>query len=286
MPDTDPTSDVSALTVQLLSAYLANNTVPSGELAELIRSTKAALTEDGAPEGELAEPESFTPAVSARKSLASPEHIISLIDGKPYKTLKRHLASRGLTPNDYRSRYNLPPTYPMVAPAYAEHRRAVAQRLGLGRKGPKPEAVEEQASAASEPDVQATPAPVQEANPPAKGSTRGRKKAAPAKADTATDAIADIASAAPDVATGADAAPEGGAGAPRKAGRPPVEKSRAGRTRKARGPDAGQASGAADAAGSEPAAAQPAEAKTAKRRGKIGLFKKGGAEDGSANDES
>jgi hypothetical protein len=71
-----------------------------------------------------------------RKSLASPEHIISLIDGKPYKTLKRHLIARGLTPEKYRSRYNLPASYPMVASAYAEHRRAVAQRIGLGsRKG-------------------------------------------------------------------------------------------------------------------------------------------------------
>ena len=135
MSDAEATSDVTALTVQLLSAYLANNTVASEDLAGLIRSTKAALT--GAPSSDApVAHEIFEPAVSIRKSLASPEHIISLIDGRPYKTLKRHLMARGLTPEAYRSRYNLPASYPMVAPAYADKRRAVAQELGLGRRRP------------------------------------------------------------------------------------------------------------------------------------------------------
>jgi len=133
MSEIEATNDVAALTVQLLSAYLANNTVASDDLAGLIRSTKDALT--GAPSiSAEVEPETFTPAVSVRKSLASPEHIISLIDGKPYKTLKRHLQSHGLTPDDYRSRYNLPASYPMVAPEYSNRRRAVAQEFGLGGK--------------------------------------------------------------------------------------------------------------------------------------------------------
>jgi predicted transcriptional regulator len=72
--------------------------------------------------------------VSVRKSLGSKDHILSMIDGKPYKSLKRHLSRHGLTPDDYRSRYNLPSSYPMVAPAYSEQRREVAKRLGLGRK--------------------------------------------------------------------------------------------------------------------------------------------------------
>ena len=75
-----------------------------------------------------------TPAVSARKSIASPNHIISMIDGKPYKTLRRHLATHGLTPEQYRERYNLKPDYPMVAEAYSEARRAMAKSIGLGRK--------------------------------------------------------------------------------------------------------------------------------------------------------
>lgn len=124
--------DLTNLTVQLLSAYLSNNTLPSGELANLIRTTREALEGDPAA-AEPAEPE-FVPAVSVRKSLASRDHIISLIDGKPYKSLKRHLSSHGLSPEEYRTRYRLPKTYPMVAPGYSEQRREVARRLGLGRR--------------------------------------------------------------------------------------------------------------------------------------------------------
>jgi predicted transcriptional regulator len=72
--------------------------------------------------------------VSVRKSLASPDHIISMIDGKPYKTLRRHLAGHGLTPEQYRERYKLKADYPMVAAAYSESRRAMAKKIGLGRK--------------------------------------------------------------------------------------------------------------------------------------------------------
>src|SRR3546814_16647843 len=68
------------------------------------------------------------PAVSVRKSLASSEHILSLIDGKPYKTLKRHLAVNGLTPDEYRERYGLPKSYPLVAKSYSEARRRSEER--------------------------------------------------------------------------------------------------------------------------------------------------------------
>ena len=78
--------------------------------------------------------EEFRPATTPRRSLASPEHIISLIDGKPYKSLRRHLTGHGLTPDGYRQRYGLKGDYPMVAPAYAELRRALAKKIGLGRK--------------------------------------------------------------------------------------------------------------------------------------------------------
>jgi len=77
----------------------------------------------------------FVPAVTVRKSLSSKDHIISMIDGKPYKTLRRHLSTHGLTPEQYRERYKLKPDYPMVAASYSEQRRAVAKRLGLGQKG-------------------------------------------------------------------------------------------------------------------------------------------------------
>ncbi|WP_010219398.1 MucR family transcriptional regulator [Sphingomonas sp. PAMC 26621] len=81
-----------------------------------------------------AEPEQFTPAVTVRKSLASKDHIISLIDGKPYKMLRRHLSGHGLTPEQYRDRYNLKADYPIVAESYSETRRALAKKIGLGRK--------------------------------------------------------------------------------------------------------------------------------------------------------
>lgn len=73
-----------------------------------------------------------------RKSLASRDHIISLIDGKPYRTLRRHLSTHGLTPDEYRARYNLKPDYPMVAETYSEARRAMAKKIGLGRKPGQP----------------------------------------------------------------------------------------------------------------------------------------------------
>jgi predicted transcriptional regulator len=90
-----------------------------------------AATATGGSAGEM----KAEPAVTVRKSLASRNHIISLIDGKPYVTLKRHLSGHGLTPAQYRERFGLKPDYPMVAPAYAEKRRAIAKQIGLGSKG-------------------------------------------------------------------------------------------------------------------------------------------------------
>src|SRR5437763_13350 len=90
------TPDLTTLTVQLLSAYVSNNLVPSAELAGLIQSTRTALSGEAAAV-EPPAPE-FAPATTVRKSLGSRDHILSMIDGKPYKTLKRHLSTNGLTP--------------------------------------------------------------------------------------------------------------------------------------------------------------------------------------------
>ncbi|WP_010219254.1 MucR family transcriptional regulator [Sphingomonas sp. PAMC 26621] len=76
----------------------------------------------------------YPPAVSVRKSLASKDHIISMIDGKPYKALRRHLTAAGLTADEYRERYNLKADYPMVSESYSEVRRAMAKKIGLGRE--------------------------------------------------------------------------------------------------------------------------------------------------------
>jgi predicted transcriptional regulator len=123
----------AALTVELLSVYLRNNTVAVRDVPDLIRSTRIALTEAKAPTLGGAGADNFTPAVSVRKSLVSSEHILSMIDGKPYRALRRHLAAHGLTPESYRDRYNLSADYPMVAPGYAAYRRALAQQIGLGK---------------------------------------------------------------------------------------------------------------------------------------------------------
>ncbi|MDH7970688.1 MucR family transcriptional regulator [Sphingomonas sp. AR_OL41] len=151
------TPDLTTLTVQLLSAYVSNNLVPSAELAGLIQSTRTALSGDVAAV-EPAVPE-FAPATTARKSLASRDHILSMIDGKPYKTLKRHLSTNGLTPAEYRDRYKLPKDYPMVAPSYSEQRREVAKRLGLGRKPAAPAVVVSESEEAPAPVETAQKAP-------------------------------------------------------------------------------------------------------------------------------
>jgi predicted transcriptional regulator len=157
MADTDQ-ADLTTLTVELLSAYVANNLVPSSELADLIKTTRIALAGETVPE--TPPTREYPPAVSVRKSLGSRDHILSLIDGRPYKTLKRHLSGHGLSPAEYRDRYHLPKDYPMVAPAYSEHRRAVAQALGLGQrrltKGA--EAPRPTDTAASEPAIEAAAA--------------------------------------------------------------------------------------------------------------------------------
>jgi predicted transcriptional regulator len=167
-------NDITALTVQLLSAYVSRNSVSSESLADLIRTTRTALTEDAA--AAIAEPaaQSFTPAVSVRKSLASPDHILSLIDGRAYKTLKRHLAAHGLTPEQYRERYKLPSSYPLVAQSYSQTRRAVAEKTGLGRK---PTVAASAAASPQAPAAVADPAP----SPATKKAAASK---APAKAVT------------------------------------------------------------------------------------------------------
>lgn len=135
------------LATELTIAWLGNantraNTDDVPAFLTKMHETVLALSNSSGT-GPAVEPEEeaqeFSPAVTARKSLASKDHIISMIDGKPYRTLTRHLRTNGLTPDEYRARYRLKKDYPMVAPAYSEARRAMAKSLGLGRKpGQKP----------------------------------------------------------------------------------------------------------------------------------------------------
>lgn len=126
------------ITADLVGAFLKRNECMSLELPALIRATYDSLAKLGAAPEETPVP-AIVGAVSLRKSLASPDHILSMIDGKPYRTLKRHLGTHGMTPETYRDRYMLPNDYPMVAPAYAAERRAMAKRIGLGRRPAMPE---------------------------------------------------------------------------------------------------------------------------------------------------
>lgn len=133
MPDQDQTSasDLQRLTAELAASYVANNAVHIRDLPNLISSIHKALSELGQPKA--VEPEKLTPPVSIKKSI-TPDYLISMEDGKHYRSLKRHLTGRGLTPAEYRHKWGLPPDYPMTAPAYSEQRSQLARTLGLGRK--------------------------------------------------------------------------------------------------------------------------------------------------------
>lgn len=140
MPDDVFQTNAIELATELTIAWLSNpNTRTSADdvpafLLQMHANVQSLVGGSEASETLAEEPKEYVGAVSVRKSLASPDHIISMIDGKPYKTLRRHLATNGMTPADYRERYNLKTDYPMVAATYSESRRAMAKKIGLGRK--------------------------------------------------------------------------------------------------------------------------------------------------------
>ena len=140
----EQTLNAVELATELTIAWLGNqnNRVQPDDVPQFLRTMHATVTElaggsssTSEPAEEAAPAEEYTPAVSVRKSLASKDHIISMIDGKPYKTLKRHLSRHGLTPDEYRQRYGLKPDYPMVSESYSAARREMAKKIGLGQKG-------------------------------------------------------------------------------------------------------------------------------------------------------
>jgi len=144
--DKDQSSDFVALAADIVSAYVSKNSVPAGELAGLLVTVHSALQGLNGTTEIVEDVETFekpTPA-QVRKSL-SPDSIVSFVDGKSYKTLKRHLGTHGLDPYSYRQRYGLPSDYPMVAPNYAAQRSALAKSIGLGRPGGRVEESEEDA---------------------------------------------------------------------------------------------------------------------------------------------
>ena len=135
--------EIVALTADIVAAYVSNNTVTSADLPALITAVNGALNNLGQPK--LPEPEKLEPAVPIKRSV-TPDFLISLEDGRRYKTLKRHLAGRGLTPDEYRQKWSLPRDYPMVAPNYAQTRSELAKKAGLGQQRGKPSATLEAAA--------------------------------------------------------------------------------------------------------------------------------------------
>lgn len=133
MDDQTSNEAIVALTADVVSAYVANNPVPMTQLAELIASVHGSLT--GLSSGQATAPvEAPKPAVPVKKSIQD-DYIVCLEDGKKFKSLKRHIGTHyNLTPEEYRAKWGLPADYPMVAPAYAAARSALAKSMGLGRK--------------------------------------------------------------------------------------------------------------------------------------------------------
>lgn len=120
------------LTADIVAAHVTNNKVELSDMPRLIGSVYDALV--GVGRVKKPEEPALVPAVSIRASV-KPDHIVCLEDGKKLKMLKRHLStSYGMTPDEYRAKWGLPADYPMVAPNYAEQRRELAKKIGLGRK--------------------------------------------------------------------------------------------------------------------------------------------------------
>ena len=119
------------LTTQIVCAYVSHNPVPASEVSGLIGSVHRSI----AAQGQSTAPErTQEPAVPVRKSV-TPDYIISLEDGRKFRTLSRHLMAKyGMTPEQYRRKWGLPDDYPMVAPNYAAERSRLAKKIGLGRK--------------------------------------------------------------------------------------------------------------------------------------------------------
>jgi predicted transcriptional regulator len=133
MDNNDQAGDLLALTTEIVAAHVSNNTVPVGDLAQLISQVYQSLANIGSapPAAPAARPQ---PAVSVKKSI-QPDYLVCLEDGKKLKMLKRHLKTAyNMTPEAYRERWGLGSDYPMVAPNYARQRSRLAKEIGLGTR--------------------------------------------------------------------------------------------------------------------------------------------------------
>ncbi len=124
---------VLRMTADVVSAYVGNNLIAPAQLPEVIRSVFVSLDAINGGRGD-AKHEPLKPMVPIKRSI-TPDYLVCLEDGKKLKMLKRHLRTTyDMTPDEYRTKWGLPPDYPMVAPNYAAQRSAFAKKIGLGRK--------------------------------------------------------------------------------------------------------------------------------------------------------
>ena len=132
MSNGSPSNELLSLTTEIVAAHVSNNTVAVTDLPQLIEQVYRTLANVGVePAPTVERPQ---PAVPIKKSV-TPDYIICLEDGKKLKMLKRHLMTHyNMTPDEYRQKWGLNADYPMVAPNYAEQRRTLAKKIGLGTK--------------------------------------------------------------------------------------------------------------------------------------------------------
>ena len=129
-------ADIIYLAAAITAAYVMKNTMSARDFPGLITSVHAALAGLGDTSATpVAEAEIEKPKPAQIRKSITPDALISFIDGRPYKTLKRHLSANGLDPHGYRQRYGLPADYPMTAPSYSARRATVARELGFNRHG-------------------------------------------------------------------------------------------------------------------------------------------------------
>lgn len=170
--------------LQLTIAWLGNpnSRIEPEDLPRFVSAMHDTIVGLGSGAGEhaAASPnETFEGAVSLEESLASKDHIISMIDGKPYKMLRRHLTTQGLTPEEYIRRYKLPSDYPMVAKSYSAKRRKLAKKIGLGQKGRAARALAKPATTTSAAKPAAKSAAKSEKKPATKPAPSGRRPRKP-----------------------------------------------------------------------------------------------------------
>ena len=156
--------DLTSLTADIVSAYVAHNALTGDKLPDLIGSVYGALSR-ASVQGVEPEKVELKPAVAIKKSVTA-EYIICLEDGQKFKSLKRHLKTHyDMSPEEYREKWALPYDYPMVAPSYAAARSDLAKNMGLGRRG---------TAVTAQPKVSATSALVEK---PGKGRGKQTRKA-------------------------------------------------------------------------------------------------------------